>query len=587
MSSSSDVDEAVRRYATTLVRRYLPAIAFFAAVALLLTLAPTQAGSGADEQLVGLPSEPAVDSARGQLDGDELGAVAEQAVPGVQGGDAGSSSSTEEAAEQAGQPSSGEVAAPAPGRPVPAKGVARSGVTCDGTARQVPWSKYAPPCVPKFTGSNGGATAQGVKDKTITLTFRRSDSPATRALSSSAKATLAPDEDYLADLNTYISLFNKNFELYGRQVRLVPFSGQGDYIQEAYGQNLQGAQADAATARELGGFADVSHFVYQSVPYAQALAQNKLISMSTASLTQKTYRQYDPFMYTYMPTADRLGQFYGNLVCAKLAKQRAVFAGDTAMRKHGRVFGLAVPDVPNYKEVGDVAVAVADRGCGQGFERRVNYDPNDQSQAASLIAQMKSAGVTTLVTYANAAYLASMTQQANAQDYRPEWVIVNAGDPANRLPDSGQMQASISGSDFYFISGVEKAKSEAYRAYKRAKPNGEPQSYWYAMAYYSLLQLFSALQAAGPDLSPHAFRDGMFSLPTSLPGGDAGTWSFGKGAYSPIVGTRLMAWDSSARSEFDGQLGTSKACEGGRLFPLSDLSGWGTPGRQPSCPGRG
>lgn len=457
---------------------------------------------------------------------------------------------------------------------------------CDGDARQVVWSRYAPPCRPAFQGANGGSTAPGVTRSTITLTFRKSDAAATKALSSAAKATLAPDEDYLADLTTYISLFNKNFELYGRQVQLKPFSGQGDYIQEAYGQNLEGAQADAATARRLGGFADVSHFVYQSVPYATALAQNKIISMDTASLTQKVYRQYDPYMYTYMPTADRLGQLYANVVCGKLAKRPVSFAGDQTMRGKPRVFGLAVPDVPNYREVGDVAQALAKRDCGVTFARRVNYDPNNQSQAASVIAQMKSAGVTTMVTYANAAYQAAFAQQGNAQDFRPEWVIVNAGDPANRLIDSEQMKASISGSDFYFISGVAKTESEAYRAYKRAKPNAEPQSYWYAMAYYTLMQVFAALQAAGPQLSAHTFRDGMFSLPTSLPGGDAGTWTFGNGAYSPIGSTRLMAWDSTAKSEFDGEAGTSKVCEGGRTFPLGNLAAWGAPSSKLSCPGR-
>src|SRR5579864_2190594 len=53
-----------------------------------------------------------------------------------------------------------------------APGVAVSGVKCGPGVRQVTWTPYAPPCIPKWSGSNGGATAHGVTGSTITLVLR-------------------------------------------------------------------------------------------------------------------------------------------------------------------------------------------------------------------------------------------------------------------------------------------------------------------------------------------------------------------------------------------------------------------------------
>src|SRR5207244_2951248 len=95
-------------------------------------------------------------------------------------------------------------AAATPGAP----GVARSGATCGGPARQVPWSKYAPVCTPKFTGNNGGATSHGVTGDTITVTYRISNSGESAAVAAAAGSSNTSDDQYIADLKTYIDLFN-------------------------------------------------------------------------------------------------------------------------------------------------------------------------------------------------------------------------------------------------------------------------------------------------------------------------------------------------------------------------------------------
>ena len=63
--------------------------------------------------------------------------------------------------------------APVAGAPGRAPGRARRGVTCGPGVRQLPGSVYSAPCVPAFTGDNGGATHRGVTGDTIRIVRRR------------------------------------------------------------------------------------------------------------------------------------------------------------------------------------------------------------------------------------------------------------------------------------------------------------------------------------------------------------------------------------------------------------------------------
>src|SRR5206468_4561309 len=88
-------------------------------------------------------------------------------------------------------------------------GIARSGVHCGPGKKQVTWSVYAPPCVAKYNGSNGGATTRGVTGSTITLSYRVTHSADDAAISAATGSAAPPtDSTYVADLNTYINYFN-------------------------------------------------------------------------------------------------------------------------------------------------------------------------------------------------------------------------------------------------------------------------------------------------------------------------------------------------------------------------------------------
>ena len=465
----------------------------------------------------------------------------------------------------------------------PTAGTARSGVRCGPGVRQVPWSAYAPPCVPAFTGSNGGTTSYGVTGTTITLSYRVGNSAQDAAVYAAAGAAApAPDSEYVADLNTYIALFNKDFELYGRHVVLKTFSGQGDYILEDQGQDQAQAQADAVTARDLGAFADVTFQLKGSEPYWAGLAQQHVLAMGPLGFPESYYQQYAPYWWAFNASGTDGADYLGNSICERAAGLPAVYAGEADLQRRTRSFGLITPDNPEYQQVGD-EIQAALTGCGVKLAKRVSYAINVttyESEAASIVAQMKVAGVTSVICYCDPIVPIFISDSAAAQDYYPEWFEPNYLDPQGRLENQGEWAHAISDGGQY----PTKAANEAYQAFLLADPGARPRELYYDQAYFTLLQLFVGLQAAGPDLTPVTFEKGMDSLPeTAL--GMMGHWQFGPGQFTPPADLQVGWWDPNATSDRDGGKGAWQSCEGGRWFPISPASrsAWGPARAQLGC----
>jgi hypothetical protein len=121
--------------------------------------------------------------------------------------------------------------------------------------------------------------------------------------------------------------------------------------------------------------------------------------------------------------------------------------------------------------------------------------------------------------------------------------------------------------------------------FKLANPNGEPAEQYYAEAYWTSLYIFSALQLAGPNLTPTTFQHGVFAMPRTGTG-MFGTWVGGPDAYSPTYDAQISYWDPNAIANMDGGQGAWVACEGGKWFALNDPNAWGPKGTQFHCFGK-
>ena len=587
VGADPDLETAVRNVLTRLVRRvgvWVALVGFL--VAVLVTNPPLH-------QATGTPAGTSTPTGQTVTATAPAGSAAPNATaPGSStsppgsaaavGSVAGGGSSASAAAGSAGSPSSvAPAAAPGVG-----SGISRAGVRCGPGVRQLPGAAYGAACEAAFTGANGGATSPGVTATTVTVTLRigsSGESAALMATGGTATDSLGGQQQAVAaDAQTLVAYFNKVFELYGRHVALKTFNGQGDFLAEFQGQDISGAEADAARARDLGSFADIS-LVTMTQPYAEALISNRIVAMSPIYLSENWLATHAPYSVGLLwPAGTVFGQFVGNTVCERLAGRPASFAGPGTQGKP-RVFGIINPENPEYAAVGDRMTQVL-AGCGVKVARRVAYALNIatlQEDDTNAIAQLKAAGVTTILCACDEFSPIFLSRAADSQDYYPEWFAMAWPDPWGRLATPDQWAHAI------FSQGTTPnyAAGEAGRVFRAASGGAAPQSpQTLQFVYEQLLGLFSAIQDAGPSLTPQSFQAGFSTIPSTA-SGDFGPWTFAPGVLDPRLSFQIGSWNATAPSNLDGHPGSIQSCSGGTWFRYDDPAQLGPPGAALGCTG--
>lgn len=489
-----------------------------------------------------VPSVPPRDVA---LDATGGGGPKRAAGASAAGGEAGSAAGV----AVAGGPD--RVAAPPAGG---ADGVVSFAETCAGGAFQT-MEPYSPPCI-TFEGGNGGATSLGVTGDTITITFREGDLPSIYAVAGQVaeKANIRDTkEDIRRTIDAYVEYFNTHFQLYGRQVKIQYYKGQGDQLSEFFGGGTEGANADAIqVAQEIAGFADISAL---TVPYAEALVRQKVMAIPPVHMSQQWYEDHRPYAYGVLVDCSRLASSMVDWTMKRIWGQPARYAGDPAFREQQRRIGIIVPEEPWYQECANAGTGELE-ARGGSFEHRINYTLDFQrlsQEAAGMIAQMKDRGVTTVMCMCDPVLPLFLTTQATQQEYRPEWIITGTAltdvDLLGQIYDPDQWRHAFGIS---FLNDVyQGVKAESYRAYKAVRSD-EP-AFIHDVLYYPVLLLFLGIHMAGPNLTPESFEQGLFSYPRTS--GETGTWSFSPGDRTATDDAREVYWDPTAPSPFNGEPG--------------------------------
>lgn len=481
----------------------------------------------------------------------------------------------------------------APGSP----GFTRYHVRCGPGVRQIPWSHYAPICEPAWHGDNGGATAPGVTGKTITLVYRSASTTELSELYALLpQSVVGTDAEAVHTLQVYINTFNKYFELYGRKVVLVDFTGRSNFISEDTGQDVGLAVEDAISAASTyHAFADMS-LVDSSPIYEQDLGDQHVNAFGLYLEDASWYEQRAPYLYTPGPNCSKTAVALGAILGRGMGDLPAIYAGDPSLRSKKRVFGIIHADNPQANQCAQlISGQLARWGHSVAADVGVIFDPSTLVASSQLaVKAMKSAGVTTIIC-ASCDPVSPVFYFGSAQSagYHPEWVLqsVFAGS-ATTLGSFVRNDLKLGPSEGSGIlslgnTPVPQADQEAIRAYRQG--NGGSLSGIlpsYPFAYESLLYFFDLLQAAGPDLTPQTMRAALAdtaSLAPSTPGGQFGPWVFGAGTVDPASGYQLLHWDPTATSVQDGEAGAYVNCYSGKVFTYA-ADGTDVPAdQQPGC----
>ncbi|HZQ77981.1 MAG TPA: hypothetical protein VFE55_11665 [Acidimicrobiia bacterium] len=541
----------------------------------LASSSPLSAGDGAPVQ-TGVPSDPGPSGAAAAGAGGASGAAAaagagaNAATPAT--GPAG------RVAVRGANPAVGTAAGPRPGAatgvrtPAPggrtatstpggAAGAVTRGRDCPGGELQDKNSTYSPPCL-DFSGDNGGATSRGVTADTVTVAMREPEL-IDAGVNNQGRITDTP-ADLKRSLLAFVDYFNRVYQTYGRKVQVVFYKAKTPLLAGAEGGHQEEANADALTvSQEIKAFADLAAM---APSFADALARQGVIGYGTYHLSKTWYQAHAPYAWASLPDCTWIAEQSIDYVVKRLGTAPARYAGDPAMRTKPRAIGLVVPDSPWYQECADHAEELY-RAAGYHFARRVNYplNFNQSSQTATnVVAQMKAAGVTTVMCMCDPLLPYFATPQANQQDYHPEWLVAGFG--ATDTDIAGQFYDQAQWSHAFGMGVIGELKSgyasESYRAYKAIR-NDEP-AQLRDVEYFPLLWFFSCLQMAGPNLNPKTFEAGCFALPPHQ--GEIGLWKFGPGDYTAVSDAREIYWDPEAVSPWNNRKGRYLATMGGQRF---------------------
>lgn len=477
--------------------------------------------------------------------------------------------------ERAGIPTEvlGVQVSPEPGQAAPAEPQvegaappgAKLGSTCQGGEKQTV-EPYSPPCI-LFEGDNGGATSQGVTGDTITVTFREGNLPSIYAVAGSIAQKLGvkdTGEDVRRTIKTYFDYFNSHFQLYGRKAVPVFYKGVGDQLQEFFGANPEGAQADALTVgREHKAFADLSAL---TTPYAEALVRQKVVAMPPVHMSSRWYKEHAPYTWGVLVDCSQLVETVVDWATKRLLGKPARYAGNPEFRTKTRTLGLIVPEQPWYQECAKEGTQKI-TAAGFKFDHQINY-PLDFNRlsiiAPSIIAQMKARGITTVACVCDPVLPLFLTGQATQQSYFPEWVVSGSAltdvDVLGQIYDKEQWKNSFGLS---FLSDIYHGmKAESYRTYKAIRQD-EP-AFIADVLYYPILMMFLGIHMAGPNLNPNAFQQGLFNYPPTV--GETGQWSFGPNDYTATDDAREIYFDPKSTSPFNSSPGKYEPTMPGKRY---------------------
>jgi ABC-type branched-subunit amino acid transport system substrate-binding protein len=433
------------------------------------------------------------------------------------------------------------------------------GPNCDTTTGRVKIpSVYAPPCVQPFTGKNGGATSDGVTGDEIKIIVYNTD-PAKDPLVAGQLRAAGAETNLNSIQDTwqgYVDIYNQLFELYGRKVSVEFFVGTGA------GSDTAAAKADAIAIAEKKPFAVLNGPQQSTSIFSDELAHRGVLCVGTCAtaVPQKLVEGNKPYILPFGASPEQSATLTAEFVGKQVGRGKAEFAGNEATKAKNRVYGIVHYDTPDgqYKGLFDTLkaglkkykiTAKADQSFFLDLSRA-------QETARTVITKMKDAGVTSIIYTGDPLMPSSITKEATAQDFYPEWII-----GPTVLADTSIFGRTYDQTQWAHAFGVALVPGRTiqdingnYSLYQWFHGSPPPNN-TYGVINPTVLEFANGAMMAGPKLTPQSFRDGLFRYPPS--GGDAinpqlswgkhGVWPFTDFNGSEDAG--MLWWDPTAVGE--------------------------------------
>jgi Periplasmic binding protein len=444
--------------------------------------------------------------------------------------------------------------------------------TCDTDAGMVaiPFF-FRAECVATTDEAPAGDTAAGVTSDTITVVaWLPNDADPIFTI---VRQALGIDDTIEEVEETYRGLaevFQDHYETYGRTVELEFVRASGSMLDPV------SARADAVRAAEHQPFAVLGGPLLAST-WTEELHARGIVCMACPGIGDPA-----PSAFGILPTQAQTRAHVVSYVTKKLAGGTAEFAGEGSQGEE-RVFGLLALAQSDADE--RQAERYVDEFAAEGVEIvETATFPLDPGRAAELatgaIAQMKDAGVTSVIVRADPITLPAFTREATKQDWYPEWII-----GGYQFTDSTVFARTFDQEQWRHAFGLSflppSAPPEvtpAYRLYEWYHGTPPPADDSLILTYPQVVLFFTGVHYAGPRLDTETFRDAVFAFPptpraVTQPSLDygVGLWDEGddEGDYAGIDDMVELWWDADAEGPDEtGVEGTGmyQYANGGRRY---------------------
>ncbi len=485
---------------------------------------------------------------------------------------------------------------PASGNIKVGTGTTISGQKCTSGTPQVP-SPYAVPCIPKFTGNNGGATYDGVTSNEILLAQRAfpvtANSEELEAEATAAGVALPAVQTQVEQV--FLNYFNQAYDLYGRKVVIQNVPATGNATSEALNEGQTQACADASTiADQVHAFAEdgiATNFqAGGSGPFSQCAAQDHLVEFAgDAYFNEATFASENPYVWATTENCTLGAAEEAEVEGTMLANKKAIYAGSPTLQKKIRKLGTYVPNLPAYLQCTSYAQGLLEHKYHVPASDMVKFTygldiSTFEQSAQQAIVAFKAEGVTTVVLACDPISAGLLTKAAAAENYYPEWFTIGTAltdeDPSPQTyDDPSEVNGHLFGmSELSPSTDTTGPTSLAGKLYQKLTGHVIPKE---TDGFYSqLVEIFDALQAAGPDLTPQNMARGLRAIPNlGAPLYQYGEWSWnvgangvpGAGSHTAGINARFVWWNANAISPLNGKLGTYVAAFGGKRFTLGNF----------------
>lgn len=417
---------------------------------------------------------------------------------------------------------------------------------CVGSPPRQTEDPQSPPCIPYFEGDNGGATSTGVTANEIRVAMPNATG------------------DDIVELERY---FNKRFQFYGRQLKIVRdvscFGGSP--------ASAKAAAQDIAALKVFGavGFCDIGGVEYY---FYDELARRGVISVSNRVTvqTEADLAEFHPFEWTFLPTFDKGSRHLVELACS-LNGRNAEHAGPQHVASK-RKFGLITNKFSDAPSPDLAAANAALAACGIEPERaEITYERESASgqgasaqtaqEVTSATVRMKDAGVTSLIVLTHSLTTRQIYAALDAQGYQPEIMLSTNfyNDEDLGIAQQPKAQAAHTFGISTWNKFVRVADEPWYAALKEIDPDYEfccpPFGYFGArFDYHAMLVMAAGIQMAGPNLTPESFARGLQTAAWPNPPTEKhpGKVTVREGTHSYIEDAAVIWYDPSNTSEYSG-----------------------------------